>query len=145
MFVFYDLFETMQGGSPAVTNLQEGIDSNNQADQENMDCVLNGPYDQLGRDSSSNNSFPSSSNVADDLDDENQILQQNQSTNERRESVTDLLNKRKGLKLAAKTLAEKRKLNYPEEDIQLKRKLIERKDKSDQWFQENLERINRTM
>ena len=145
MFVFYDLFETMQGGSPAVTNLQEGIDSNNQADQENMDCVLNGPYDQLGRDSSSNNSFPSSSNVADDLDDENQILQQNQSTNERRESVTDLLNKRKGLKLAAKTLAEKRKLNYPEEDIQLKRKLIERMDKSDQWFQENLERINRTM
>ena len=145
MFVFYDLFETMQGGSPAVTNLQEGIDSNSQADQENMDCVLNGPYDQLGRDSSSNNSFPSSSNVADDLDDENQILQQNQSTNERRESVTDLLNKRKGLKLAAKTLAEKRKLNYPEEDIQLKRKLIERMDKSDQWFQENLERINRTM
>ena len=145
MFVFYDLFETMQGGSPAVTNLQEGIDSNNQADQENMDCVLNGPYDQLGRDSSSNNSFPSSSNVADDLDDENQILQQNQSTNERRESVTDLLNKRKGLKLAAKTLAEKRKLNYPEEDIQLKRKLIERMDKSDQWFQENIERINRTM
>ena len=135
----------MQGGSPAVTNLQEGIDSNSQADQENMDCVLNGPYDQLGRDSSSNNSFPSSSNVADDLDDENQILQQNQSTNERRESVTDLLNKRKGLKLAAKTLAEKRKLNYPEEDIQLKRKLIERMDKSDQWFQENLERINRTM
>ena len=145
MFVFYDLFETMQGGSPAVTNLQEGIDSNSQADQENMDCVLNGPYDQLGRDSSSNNSFPSSSNVADDLDDENQILQQNQSTNERRESVTDLLNKRKGLKLAAKTLAEKRKLNYPEEDIQLKRKLIERMDKSDQWFQENIERINRTM
>ena len=145
MFVFYDLFETMQGGSPAVTNLQEGIDSNSQADQENMDCVLNGPYDQLGRDSSSNNSFPSSSNVADDLDDENQILQQNQSTNERRESVTDLLNKRKGLKLAAKTLAEKRKLNYPEEDIQLKRKLIERMDKFDQWFQENLERINRTM
>ena len=145
MFVFYDLFETMQGGSPAVTNLQEGIDSNSQADQENMDCVLNGPYDQLGRDSSSNNSFPSSSNVADDLDDENQILQQNQSTNERRESVTDLLNKRKGLKLAAKTLAEKRKLNYPEEDIQLKRKLIERMDKSDQWFQQNLERINRTM
>ena len=145
MFVFYDLFETMQGGSPAVTNLQEGIDSNSQADQENMDCVLNGPYDQLGRDSSSNNSFPSSSNVADDLDDENQILQQNQSTNERRESITDLLNKRKGLKLAAKTLAEKRKLNYPEEDIQLKRKLIERMDKSDQWFQENLERINRTM
>ena len=125
--------------------MQEGIDSNSQADQENMDCVLNGPYDQLGRDSSSNNSFPSSSNVADDLDDENQILQQNQSTNERRESVTDLLNKRKGLKLAAKTLAEKRKLNYPEEDIQLKRKLIERMDKSDQWFQENLERINRTM
>ena len=145
MFVFNDLFETIQGGSPAVTNLQEGIDSNSQADQENMDCVLNGPYDQLGRDSSSNNSFPSSSNVADDLDDENQILQQNQSTNERRESVTDLLNKRKGLKLAAKTLAEKRKLNYPEEDIQLKRKLIERMDKSDQWFQENLERINRTM
>ena len=145
MFVFYDLFETMQGGSPAVTNLQEGIDSNSQADQENMDCVLNRPYDQLGRDSSSNNSFPSSSNVADDLDDENQILQQNQSTNERRESVTDLLNKRKGLKLAAKTLAEKRKLNYPEEDIQLKRKLIERMDKSDQWFQQNLERINRTM
>ena len=145
MFVFNDLFETIQGGSPAVTNLQEGIDSNSQADQENMDCVLNGPYDQLGRDSSSNNSFPSSSNVADDLDDENQILQQNQSTNERRESVTDLLNKRKGLKLAAKTLAEKRKLNYAEEDIQLKRKLTERMDKSDQWFQENLERINRTM
>ena len=47
-------------------------------------------------------------------------MQQNQSTSERRESVT-------------------------EEDIQLKRKLIERMDKSDQEFKENLERINRTM
>ena len=110
-----------------------------------MYCVLNGSYDQLGRNSSSNNSFPSSSNVADDLDDENQILQQNQSTNERRECVTDLLNKRKDLKLAAKTRPEKSKLNYAEEDIQLKRKPIDRMDKSDQWFQENLERINRTM
>ena len=85
------------------------------------------------------------SNVADDLDDEDQILQQNQSTSERRESVTDLLNKRKDLKLAAKTRPEKRKLNYAEEDIQLKRKLIERMDKSDLEFQENLERINKTM
>ena len=76
---------------------------------------------------------------------EDQILQQNQSTSERRESVTDLLNKRKDLKLTAKTRPEKRKLNYAEEDIQLKRKLIERIDKSDQEFKENLERINRTM
>ena len=81
----------------------------------------------------------------DDLDDEDQILQQNQSTSERRESVTDLLNKRKDLKLAAKTRPEKRKLNYAEEDIQLKRKLIERMDKSDLEFQENLERINKTI
>ena len=76
---------------------------------------------------------------------EDQILQQNQSTSERRESVTDLLNKRKDLKLTAKTRPEKRKLNFAEEDIQLKRKLIERIDKSDQEFKENLERINRTM
>ena len=80
-----------------------------------MDCVLNDPYDQLGSGSSSSNSFPS--NVADDLDDEDQILQQNQSTSERRESVTDLLNKRKDLKLATKTRPEKRKLNYVEENI----------------------------
>ena len=72
-------------------------------------------------------------------------MQQNQSTSERRESVTDLLNKRKDLKLAAKTRPEKRKLNYAEEDIQLKRKLIERMDKSDLEFQENLERINKTI
>ena len=110
-----------------------------------MNCVLNGSYDQLCRNSSSNNSFPSSSNVADDLDDENQILQQNQSTNERCEIDTDLLNKRKDLKLAAKTRPEKSKSNYAEENMQLKRKPIERMDKSDQWFQENLERINRTM
>ena len=56
-----------------------------------------------------------------------------------------MLNKRKDLKLTAKTRPEKRKLNYVEEDIQLKRKLIERIDKSDQEFKENLERINRTM
>ena len=56
-----------------------------------------------------------------------------------------MLNKRKDLKLAAKTRPEKSKSNYAEEDIQLKRKPIERMDKSDQWFQENLERINRTM
>ena len=145
VFVVYDLCKTIWGESPAVTSLQEGIDSSSQADQENVDCVLNGPYDQLGSSSSSSNSFPSLSNVADDLNDEDQILQQNQSTSGRRENVTDLLNKRKDLKLAAKTCPEKRKLNYTEEDIQLKRKLIERMDKSDQEFQENLERINRTM
>ena len=145
MFLFYDLCETIGRGSPAVTSLQEGTDSSSQADQENVDCVLNGPYDQLGSSSSSSNSFSSSSNVADDLDDEDQIWQQNQSTSERHESVTDLLNKRKDLKLAAKTRPEKRKLNYTDEDIQLKRKLIERMDKSDREFRENLERINRTM
>ena len=83
--------------------------------------------------------------MADNLDDEDQILQQNQSTSERRESVTDLLNKRKDLKLAANTRPEKRKLNYAEEDTQLKRKLIEKMDKSDLEFLENLERINKTM
>ena len=133
------------GGSSCVASLQEGIDSSSQADQENVDCVLNGPYDQLGSSSSSSNYFSNSSNVADDLDDEDQILQQNQSKSERRENVIDLLNKRKDLKLAAKNRPEKRKLNYAEEDIQLKRKLIERMDRSDQEFQENLERINRTM
>ena len=145
MFLFYDLCETIGRGSPAVTSLQEGTYSSSQADQENVDCVLNGPYDQLGSSSSSSNSFSSSSNVADDLDDEDQIWQQNQSTSERHGSVTDLLNKRKDLKLAAKTRPEKIKLKYTDEDIQLKRKLIERMDKSDREFQENLERINRTM
>ena len=144
MFVFYDLCETIWGRSPA-TSLQKGIDSRSQIDQENVDCVLNDPYDQLGSSSCRINSFPSSSNVTDNLDDEDQILQQNQSTSERRESVTDLLNKRKDLKLPAKTRPEKRKLTYAEEDIQLKRKLTERMGKSDQEFQENLERINRTM
>ena len=75
LFVFYDLCETILGGSPSVTSLQEGIDSSSQADQENVDCVLNRPYDQPGSSSSSSNSFPSSSNVADDQDDEDQILQ----------------------------------------------------------------------
>ena len=70
VFVFYDLWEAIWGGSPAVTSLQEGIDSSSQADQENVDCVLNGPYDQLGSSSSSSNSFLSLSNAADDLDDE---------------------------------------------------------------------------
>ena len=69
VFVFYDLCETIWG-SPAVTSLQEGIDRSSQADQENVDCVLNRPDDQLGSGSSSSNSFPSSSNVADHLDDE---------------------------------------------------------------------------
>ena len=72
-------------------------------------------------------------------------MQQSQCTNKWRESITDFLNKRKDLRLAAKTHLEKEKLNYTEQDIQLKRKLIERMDKSDQEFQENLERINRTM
>ena len=42
-FVFYDICETICGGSPAVKTLQEGIDSSSQADQENLDSVLNGP------------------------------------------------------------------------------------------------------
>ena len=46
VFVFYDLCETIWG-SPAVTSLQEGIDPSSQADQENVDCVLNRPDDQL--------------------------------------------------------------------------------------------------
>ena len=145
LFVFYDLCEIVWGGSPAVTSLYERIDSSSQADQENVDCVLNDPYDQLGSSRSSSNSFHNSSNAVDNLDDEDQILQQNQSTRETRESITDLLNKSKDLKHAAKARPEKRKLNYVAEDIQLKRKLIERMDKSDQEFQENLKRINRTM
>ena len=72
-------------------------------------------------------------------------MQQSQCTNKWRESITDFLNKRKDLRLAAKTHLEKQKLNYTEQDIQLKRKLIERMDKSDQEFQENLKRIGRTM
>ena len=39
VFVFYDVCETIWGGSPAVTSLQEGIDSSSQADQENVDYV----------------------------------------------------------------------------------------------------------
>ena len=72
-------------------------------------------------------------------------MQQSQCTNKWRESITDFLNKRKDLRLAAKTHLEKEKLNYTEQDIQLKRKLIERMDKSGQEFQENLKRIGRTM
>ena len=68
VFVFYDLCKTIWGESPDVTSLQEGIDSSSQVDQENVDCVLNGPYDQLNSSSSNSNSFPSLSNVADDLD-----------------------------------------------------------------------------
>ena len=114
VFLFYDLFETTWGGSPAVTSLPEGIDSISQADQENVDCILKGPYEQPCNSSSSNNSFSSLSNVADGLDNEDQILQQNQNTNKRREGVTDLLNNRKDVKLATKTRPEKRKLNYAE-------------------------------
>ena len=69
VFVFYDLCKTIWGESLAVTSLQEGIDSSSQVDQENVDCVLNGQYDQLDSGSSSSNSFPSLSNVTDDLDD----------------------------------------------------------------------------
>ena len=107
MFVFYDLCETIWGGSAIVTSLQEGIDSSSQANQENVDCVVNGPYNLLGSNSSSTNSFPSSSDIAEDLDDEDQMLQQNQSTSERRESLTDLKLTAKDLKLAAKTCPEK--------------------------------------
>ena len=39
--MFYDLCETIWGGSPTVTSLQEGIDSSSRADQKNVDCVLN--------------------------------------------------------------------------------------------------------
>ena len=41
VFMFYDLCETIWGGSATVTSLQEGIDSSSQADQKNVDCVLN--------------------------------------------------------------------------------------------------------
>ena len=68
--VLFYLCETILGGSPAVTSLQEGTDSSCQADQENLDCVLKSPYDQPGGSSSSSNSFPCSSNVTDELDDE---------------------------------------------------------------------------
>ena len=81
--------------------MQERIDSSSQADQENVDCLLRGWYNQPGS-SSSHNSFPSLRNVVYDVDDEDQILQQNQSTNERHESVTDFLNKQKDSKLAKK-------------------------------------------
>ena len=75
MHGFYDLSKTIWGGSCAVTSLQEGIDSSGQPDEKDVDYVLNGPCNQPGSSSIISNSFPSLKNVADGLDDEDQILQ----------------------------------------------------------------------
>ena len=47
--------------------------------------------------------------------------------------------------LATKTHLEKQKLDYTEEDIQLKRKLTDEMDKIDREFQENFKKVKRPM
>ena len=113
VFVFQDMCDSLWGGSPAVTSVKEEIHSSIQVDQENGGSVLNNPHDQQENSSSCSNSFASLRNLGDDLEDEDedQMLQVNCSTKERKEkkrrgSVTDFLKKHKKLKLVTKTCPE---------------------------------------
>ena len=139
VFMFYDLCENLWGGSPAVTNLENGIDTSGNSEQPCEDSE----YDQQ---SGSKGNCSSSISSSSSHPDEPNEGEENQNTNDdRRKKITEFLNKRKDLKLATKTRSDKRKVNCVEEEIQLKKQLIERMDKNDREFQENFEKVNKTM
>ena len=114
-----------------MTSLENGIDTSGNSEQQYED----GEYDQQSSNSGNgSSSLQSLSSYPDELNEGEDMVDENQNTNDRRKKITEFLNRRKYLKLATKTHPEKRKMNCVEEDIQLKKQLIERIDKNDREF-----------
>ena len=68
-----------------------------------------------------------------------------EAANEHRKNVEELLKNRKDKKLCSKTGSGTQMLNIAKEELSLKRKLVEKLDKSDEEFRASMEKVNKTM
>ena len=59
--------------------------------------------------------------------------------------ITEMLNNRQEKKIKQKLTSDAQFLNYAKEDLELKRKLLDRLDKEDSDFKESMTKINKTM
>ena len=134
VFTFYNLCESLWGGSPAVESVSTGLDSADVQDEaESITEELSERDEQ---------EEGSSLSEADKSQEECKL---DETTKKRRATITEMLNNRKEKKINQKLTSDAQFLNYAKEDLELKRKLLDRLDKEDSDFKESMTKINKTM
>ena len=134
VFTFYNLCESLWGGSPAIESVSRGLDSSDVQDKaESITEVLSEQDEQEEGSSLS------------ETDKNQEECKLDETTKKRRAKITEMLNNRTEKKINQKLKSDAQFLNYAKEDLQLKRKLLDRLDKEDSDFKESMTKINKTM
>ena len=94
------------GASPAVTSLEHGVDYSGHVDQQDTASTA---YSQPDNNNIGSNSLPITSTLANEPDEEAELLKENEATKEKGGKITNFLNKCKDLRLTKKMV--KRKLS----------------------------------
>ena len=159
VFTFYDLCMNLWGGSPSVTSISSGLDTSQRDEdtysepasptyprqQENLpnnDCEIINDHEkstETDTTSTSNNNEKSGKKKKQDLE------EMNQKALERRKSVTDMLKNRKDKKMSHNLSTDKQLIQISQEDVTLKRELLDKMEKSDQEFKASFTELNKTM
>ena len=162
VFTFFNLCESLWGGSPAVKSISNSIDtstdrenpddqhSENEDDNEALDGdSFNSSGNNLATTSQNNKSNEGAldRNAAAVLSDSEDLSESTSSdaTAKRRKNVSHMLKNRKDQKLSSALSSEAQYLQLFKEDIALKRKLLEKMEKSDEDFKNSLASINNVM
>lgn len=150
VFTFYNLCESLWGGSPAVTSLPFGVDTsgekeNDQSDAEDM--PLSPAYFPVHNDQNG---------TSNDVEDSPELVEENLSqttnreallkeTTERRKNVTDMLKNRKDKKMSSKLSIDSQMLQLARDDLVFKKDLLQKMEQNDKDFKDGFSELNKTM
>lgn len=161
VFTFYDLCINLWGGSPSVTSIVCGLDTSQQEQEESdnsIDDISNAPASPT---------FPQQQRNTDTVDEvqvnetmtatvvsvpnkkikekKEELEKLNQKAVERRKTVKEMLTNRKDKKMTQALSSEKQIIQISQEDVALKREILDKMNQNDQEFRTNFMELNKTM
>ena len=137
VFLFFDLCESIWGGSPATEQIPSGLEST----ELDYDTSITSSTETLSAGSSFLNSRIDKDVSSKDSDQYDNDSAQS-STQQRRELLGAKLSNYKQEKLKRKLPVDSQLLNCAKEDIQLKKKLIDQMDRMDKQHSENMNKLS---
>ena len=146
MFTFFNLCEQLWGGSPAVTAIENSIDSQAAHLEESFPPSAN---DATNCNGTSIDMPMLTHRENDETDEENDAkelpLTANDINTSDRERPNEFLKNKRGKKLSTRLGNDEEMLNIAKEDMILKKKLISQFEKSDEELNASISKIGKTM
>ena len=147
VFLFFDICETIWGGSPATEQIPSGVESID-IDQDVMTTSSTSTTDTISTPGSLNSSIDEDdqtpSKGSGTVDQDESVLSSTH-VQQRRELLGAQLNDYKQVKLKRKLPVDTQLLNCAKEDVQLKKKLIDQMDQMDRLHNEHMKKLSANM